>query len=75
LRCIGLVDLERVMTALELAVLIGIVAAFTGFAAVLAWVTWAQGGSSRVSRAIPARVGMPGQAAKRVEGIRRATSV
>ena len=41
------------------AVLIGIVAAFTGFAAVLAWVTWAQGGSSRVSRAIPARVGMP----------------
>jgi len=62
------------MTALELAVLIGIVAAFTGFAAVLAWVTWAQGEFSRVPRAIPARAGMPGRAAERVKGIRRVTS-
>ena len=43
------------MTTLELAVLIGIVAAFTVFAAVLAWVTWAQGKSYTARGAIPAR--------------------
>jgi len=62
------------MTALELAVLTLIVAAFTIFAAVLAWVTWAQRESSRVPGAVPARARMPNQAAKRREEIGRATS-
>ena len=42
-RVADLVDLEGVMTAPELAVLIGIIAAFTTFAAVLAWASWGDG--------------------------------
>ena len=47
--------LEEVMLALELAVLIGIIAVFTMFGAVLAWASWGDGKSGAVPRAIPAR--------------------
>lgn len=43
------------MSALELAVLIGITAVFTMFAAVLAWASWGDGKSAEAPRAIPAR--------------------
>jgi hypothetical protein len=43
------------MSAFELAVLIGITAAFTTFAAVLAWVSRADGVPRSASSAVPAK--------------------
>ena len=65
-----LVDSERVMTAPELAVLIGIIAAFTTFAAVLAWASWGGGKPVSAPRAVPARA----MVRDRVDQIGRATS-
>jgi hypothetical protein len=62
------------MTALELAVLIGIIAAFTTFAAVLAWVSWADGKPGLTSRATLARATTRNRSENRVDQIGRATS-
>ena len=58
------------MTAPELAVLIGIIAAFTTFAAVLAWASWGDGKPVSAPRAVPARTVVP----DRVDQIGRAAS-
>jgi hypothetical protein len=58
------------MSALELSVLIGIIAVFTTFAAVLAWVSRADG-KSRLSGA---RAAAPSRATDRVNQIGRTSS-
>ena len=63
------------MTALELAILIGIIGVFTTFAAVLAWISWADGKPASAPGAIPARAAMEHRAGDRVDQIGRATSV
>jgi hypothetical protein len=72
-RCIDPVKLEEVMSALELAVLIGIIGAFTIFAAVLAWVSRADGGPASARR-IPARAATRNRLADRVDHTGRAAS-
>jgi len=62
------------MTALEVAVLIGIIAAFTTFAAVLAWVSWADGKPASPPRTIPARAATRNRGENRVDQIGRASS-
>ena len=65
-----LMELEGVMTAPELMVVIGIIAAFTTFAAVLAWVSRNDGRPVSPPKAVPARANLHG----RVDQIGRARS-
>jgi hypothetical protein len=62
--------LERMMSALELVVLVGIVGAFTTFAAVLGWASWA--GSHH--RAGPAKAGARNRQADQLAQIGRVKS-
>ena len=65
-----LMELEGVMTAPALVVVIGIIAAFTTFAAVLAWVSRNDGRPVSPPKAVPARANLHG----RVDQIGRARS-
>jgi hypothetical protein len=62
------------MSALELVILIGIIAVFSTFGAILAWVSWADGKPASAPRAIPARAAVRNGSVNRVDQIGRATS-
>jgi hypothetical protein len=62
------------MSALELSVLIGIIAAFTTFAVVLAWVSRADGKPRLVSSAMPAGAAARSRIEDRVDQMGRTSS-
>ncbi len=62
------------MSALELAVLFGIIAVFTMFGAVLAWASWGDGKSAAAPRAVSAKTPARNRPENRVDHMGRATS-
>ena len=62
------------MSVPELVVLIGIIAVFTTFAAVLAWVSWADGERRSKSSAVPAQASERRRGEARIDHLHRASS-